>query len=136
MFLNNRLFYGLGAITILFVLGFFTPVLFNISKVLLFILVILTIVDIFIVYSVKNGFSLTRDLPERLSNGDENKIIISLKNNYNVATHSTLIEELPYQFQKRDFIFKQQLKPKTEKTIFYDVRPTKRGVYNFGHVNV
>ena len=136
LFLNNRFFYGLGTVTILFVLGFFIPVLFNISKVLLFVIIILTVIDVFIVYSQKNGFTLERDLPERLSNGDENKIIISLKNNYNVATHSTLIEELPYQFQKRDFFFKQQLKPNEEKTIFYDVRPTKRGVYNFGHLNV
>jgi len=136
LFLNNRLFYSLAIITILLVIGFFIPIFFSIAKVLLFILVLLTIVDIFIVYSQKNGFSLDRMLPERLSNGDENKISISLKNNYKVATYSTLIEELPYQFQKRDFIFKQLLKPKEEKIIHYDLRPTKRGVYNFGHINV
>ena len=79
---------------------------------------------------------MERSLPERLSNGDENKISIHLKNNYKIATNSILIEELPYQFQKRDFIFKQLLKPKEEKNINYDLRPTKRGIYDFGHVNV
>jgi len=136
LFLNNRLFYSLAVITILLVIGFFVPIFFNIAKILLFILVLLTIVDVFIVYSQKNGFILERMLPERLSNGDENKISFTLKNNYKLAAHSTLIEELPYQFQKRDFIFKQLLNPKEEKIIHYDLRPTKRGVYNFGHVNV
>jgi len=136
LFLNNRLFYCLATITILLVIGFFAPIIFEITKVLLFILALLTIIDILIVYSERNGYQIDRYLPERLSNGDENKISISLKNKYKVGTHSTLIEELPFQFQKRDFIFKQFLKPKEEKTIFYQLRPTKRGVYNFGHVNV
>ncbi len=117
-------------------IGFFIPLFFNISKVLLFVLALVTIVDIFLIYSEKNGFELERSLPERLSNGDENKISIHLKNNYKIATNSILIEELPYQFQKRDFIFKQLLKPKEEKNINYDLRPTKRGIYDFGHVNV
>lgn len=136
LFLNNRLFYALGAITILFVIGFFVPFVFEVAKVLLFILALLTVVDIFFVYSKSKGISLTRILPERLSNGDDNKISLSIKNNYNFNTYSTIIEEIPYQFQKRDFIFKQKLKQNETKLINYDLKPTKRGVYNFGNVNI
>ncbi len=135
LFLNNRLFICLGIIAALFVIGFFIPILFSISKVLLFIVGLLTLIDIFIVYSQKQGLNLNRTLPERLSNGDKNKINIDLKNNYNIPIYTTLIEELPYQFQKRDFIFKQHLKPSEEKNLYYNLRPTRRGTYNFGHVN-
>lgn len=136
LFLNNRLFYILGTITIFFVFGFFVPIFFSISKVLLFIIFTLTLVDIFIVYSNKDGFSIERSLPERLSNGDTNKIVLQLQNNYTFSTYSSIIEELPFQFQKRDFIFQQNLKPKESKTIYYHLKPTKRGLYNFGHINI
>ncbi|CAL2107689.1 conserved hypothetical protein [Tenacibaculum sp. 190524A02b] len=136
LFLNNRLFYGLALIAMLFVAGFFIPMLFSIAKIVLFIIAILTLVDITLLYGTKNGFEIERFLPERLSNGDDNKISLVLKSNYKFNTHSILIEELPYQFQKHNFTFKQILKPNQEKGIHYDLHPVKRGVYDFGHVNV
>ncbi len=136
LFLNNRFFYFLATIAILFVLGFFAPLFFEISKVLLFMLSILTIVDIFILYNTKDAIEVERFLPERLSNGDENKISLTLKNYYPFVAHLSLIEELPYQFQKRDFFFNQQLQKTEEKNIHYNLKPTERGVYLFGNVNV
>ena len=136
LFLNNRFFYALGAIAILFVVGFFVPVFFDISKVLLFILGSLTIIDIAILYKTKNAIKLNRFLPERLSNGDVNKISISLKSQYKFQTHLSIIEEIPFQFQKRDFIFNLILLNSEEKTIHYDLTPTERGVYLFGNINV
>ncbi|CAM1370748.1 DUF58 domain-containing protein [Tenacibaculum xiamenense] len=136
LFLNNRLFYCLAIIAVLFVIGFFIPIFFNIAKISLFTISIIALIDIVLVYSVKSGFEVKRTLPERLSNGDDNKITLELKNNYGFNTHSTIIEELPYQFQKRNFTFKQLLKPKQEKLIHYDLHPVKRGEYHFGHINV
>ena len=136
LFLNNRFFYALGVIAILFVVGFFVPVFFDISKVLLFILGSLTIIDIAILYKTKNAIKLNRFLPERLSNGDVNKISISLKSQYKFQTHLSIIEEIPFQFQKRDFIFNLILLNSEEKTIHYDLTPTERGVYLFGNINV
>jgi len=136
LFLNNRLFYILSVITVFFIIGFFIPVFFDISKVLIFILFLLTLIDVFILFSEKKGVLVKRNLPEKLSNDDENKVTLYLKNNYKFSTISSLIEELPYQFQKRDFIFEQRLKPREEKTIYYNLRPTKRGLYNFGNINV
>jgi uncharacterized protein (DUF58 family) len=119
----------------LFVIGFFAPFFFDISKVLLFMLLVLTIIDIFILYNTKKGIEISRFLPERLSNGDENKISLSLQNQYPFVLNLSLIEELPYQFQKRDFFFNQQLQKNEEKNIHYNLRPTVRGAYLFGHIN-
>lgn len=136
LFLNNRLFYILASIAMLFVVGFFVPILFPISKVLLFIVSLLVIVDIFILFHKKNGVTMERFLPEKLSNGDDNKITLQIKNNYSFISHLSIIEELPYQFQKRDFFFDLKLTSKEDKTIHYHVKPTQRGIYSFGNVNV
>jgi uncharacterized protein (DUF58 family) len=136
LFLNNRFFYFLASIAILFLVGFFAPLFFEISKVLLFMLSVLIIIDVFILYNSKDAIEVERFLPERLSNGDENKISLTLKNKYPFVTHLSLIEELPYQFQKRDFFFNQQLQTNEEKSIHYNLKPTERGVYLFGNVNV
>ncbi|MBU3012367.1 DUF58 domain-containing protein [Polaribacter vadi] len=136
LFLNNRFYYALGSIATLFVVGFFAPIFFEIAKVLFFILIVLTFIDILILYQTKNGIEVHRNLPERLSNGDENKVSLIIKNNYPFVAHLSLIEELPYQFQKRDFIFEQIIQKKTDQTIHYKLTPKERGVYLFGHINV
>ncbi|TXD58275.1 DUF58 domain-containing protein [Polaribacter sp. IC066] len=117
-------------------IGFFAPFFFELSKVLLFMLIILTCIDVVLLYQPKKGIRIDRNLPERLSNGDENKISIAIKNDYAFVAHLSLIEELPYQFQKRDFIFNQELQKKEQKTIYYNLTPKERGVYLFGHINV
>lgn len=99
-------------------------------------LIALTVIDVFNLYNVSNGISLTRNFPERLSNGDENEISINIKNEYPFIAHLSMIEELPYQFQKRDFIFKNVIPKRDNKTIVYQLKPTERGEYSFGKVNV
>ncbi|WP_298777434.1 DUF58 domain-containing protein [uncultured Polaribacter sp.] len=136
LFLNNRFFYFLSGIAALFVVGFFAPIFYEISKVLLFVLSVLTIVDVFILYKTKNAINVDRILPERLSNGDENKISLTLKNDYPFKVNLSLIEELPFQFQKRDFFFDQKLHQNEEKIIHYNLKPKERGLYLFGNINV
>ena len=136
LFLNNRFFYFIATVAVLFVVGFFVPIFFEVSKVLLFIVSILVFVDIFLLYNTKKGISLERVLPERLSNGDINKVTLTIKNNYSFTNHLSIIEELPFQFQKRNFIFPLVIASKEEKNIYYDLKPSERGVYSFGNSNV
>ncbi|MCX7549611.1 DUF58 domain-containing protein [Xanthomarina sp. F2636L] len=136
LFLNKRLFYILAGIAVLFVVGFFAPIVFYISKILLFVLALLLLIDVFILYNKKNGIQAERFLPERLSNGDNNKITLQIKNNYSFVSHISIIEELPFQFQKRDFIFDLKLNSNQDKTLHYKVLPLERGLYSFGQINV
>jgi len=137
LFLNNRLFYLLGANAGLFIMGFFAPFLFDVAKVVLLVILVLTLIDFFVLYAIRKGITLERTLPERLSNGDENLVKIQLESKYNFPAHISIIEELPYQFQKRNFVFNLVISP-TEKEglIEYNLVPKKRGVYNFGCVNL
>lgn len=99
-------------------------------------LVILTVIDIFVLFNLKEGVQVENLLPERLSNGDENTIELNFKNNYGFNAYLKIIEELPFQFQKRDFIFNKKIDKKETKTIVYSLKPTERGTYLFGHINV
>ena len=99
-------------------------------------LVILTIIDIFVLFNLKEGVQVQRFLPERLSNGDENTIELNFINNYGFNTYLKIIEELPFQFQKRDYIFNKKIDKKETNTIVYSLKPTERGTYLFGHINV
>jgi uncharacterized protein (DUF58 family) len=119
-----------------FITGFFVSLFFIVAKVSFFVILILTIIDIVIVYSYKKGVALQRSLPERLSNGDKNKVEIFIENKQNFPAHISILEELPFQFQKRNFDFDIVIKPKDIATLKYELTPTERGVYNFGHINV
>ena len=135
LFLNNRLFYILGGVIALFVIGFFTPFMMTVAKVILLVVSVLLLFDIILLYSVSNGVSVNRTLPEKLSNGDQNKISLQFFSRYKSLVHIDVIEELPFQFQKRDFIFNIKLTPNDERVIHYDLTPTERGIYLFGKIN-
>ena len=111
------------------------PFMLTIGKVSLLVVSFLLFTDCFLLYAIKKGVTVSRTLPEKLSNGDKNKITLSFSSYYKFQTHVSVIEELPYQFQKRDFIFKIKLSQLSEKTIHYDLTPTERGVYDFGKIN-
>ena len=92
--------------------------------------------DILLLYLNKKGVEGTRTIPDRLSNGDQNQINISIRNTYAFAGHFKIIDELPVQFQKRDFLKEVQIAPGNRKRIRYQVRPLERGEYHFGALNI
>ena len=59
--------------------------------------------DIYILFGFKKGVDARRILTEKFSNSDENPIPITVKNNYKFRIEVKIIDELPSQFQKRDF---------------------------------
>ncbi|MFT3908207.1 MAG: DUF58 domain-containing protein [Ferruginibacter sp.] len=75
---------------------------------------------------------MQRIMSERLSNGDENKIVLKITNRMNFPVNMDIIDELPEQFQIRDFILKKSFAAKQESNLAYTVKPTERGVYEFG----
>jgi len=83
----------------------------------------------------KNGLDGNRILPDKFSNSDVNDVQVQLKNNYSFTIEVTLVDELPIQFQKRDFFRKTTLPGKNKNTLQYQVRPVERGEYRFGNLN-
>lgn len=73
---------------------------------------------------------------ERFSNGDENGVRLDVENRYLFPIKIKVVDEIPHQFQRRDVLFEDKIKAGHKTVINYTLRPVKRGVYQFGTVNV
>jgi uncharacterized protein (DUF58 family) len=136
LYINNFFFYLLMGIIVLFVVAFIFPFLFNAIMYIFFILLVFLGLDILILFISNNGIHATRTTPEKLSNGDENPINVSVKNYYTFPIHIKIIDEIPHQFQVRDFEIKRKIRASSQDEINYELRPTERGEYVFGNLNV
>lgn len=125
---------ALGFCVLLFLLKFFFIWLGDIPEIAIGVLLLCLLADIFILYRNKTGVEAKRFTTKRLSNGDENPIQIELKNYYSFGINARIIDEVPEQFQLRDKDFKLYLKSADTKSIHYNLRPTKRGEYDFGFI--
>lgn len=119
----------------LFMLSFFWPGLFVIGSALLVGLVIATLADTALLYHRK-GLEAQRQLTERMSNGDDNKITIELSNKYDFRISCTVIDELPFQFQEHNWKRVLSVEGQTDTVLEYIVRPQERGEYDFGNINI
>lgn len=136
IYINNFFFYVLLGITGLFVCAFIFPALYNAVWYIVLILSTFLLLDILILFFAKNGIEANRTTPEKLSNGDENSIHIRIKNYYTFPVSVKIIDEIPFQFQVRNFEIKRQLKASSQDEINYELRPTERGEYSFGNLNI
>ncbi|WP_340106261.1 DUF58 domain-containing protein [Rhodohalobacter sp. 8-1] len=97
---------------------------------------VVLVTDLLLLYRNLNGIEAERHLPERLSNGDENRIQFSVINRYIFMIKAEVIDELPEEFQLRNFRFDIHLNPAEKQAQSYSLRPTERGEYRFGRLLV
>lgn len=136
LYINNFFFYALLGVIGLFTSAFVFPFLYQVSWYLLLILLTFLVLDILILFFAKTGIEATRVTPEKLSNGDENPININIKNYYTFPISAKIIDEIPFQFQIRNFEIIRKIKASSQDEIIYNLRPTERGEYSFGNLNV
>lgn len=135
IYLTGRFFTSVSILVLLFILAYMFPGLLVMVQMLFFVFLGLVMLDLLLLFKQK-GIRASRVLPEKLSNGDDNPIEISLQNNYNFTSHLQIIDELPFQYQKRDFGINTELKRQASKKITYTLRPLQRGEYHFGNLNL
>ncbi|MGN6399742.1 MAG: DUF58 domain-containing protein [Flavisolibacter sp.] len=135
-YLSKPVYYAGFAAAILFVLSYFIPALFSIAILVLLFVGITILIETFLLYRKKNGIEAGRVLNGRLSNGDENKIVIELQNNYEFTIDCNVIDELPFQFQDRKWKRNLAIESLQKTTLAYFVKPNERGEYHFGNINV
>ncbi|MGC4036878.1 MAG: DUF58 domain-containing protein [Chitinophagaceae bacterium] len=135
-YLNRIVYYIAGAASITYVLSYFFPFLFVIGHVILVLLAISLLTDTILLYGNRYGISVTRKLSDRFSNGDQNKVALAIVNNYAFTAALNVIDELPAQFQERNWLRKVKIEAGNQATIEYSLRPVERGEYAFGNVNV
>ena len=134
LYLRRRFYWALASISLLFLLSYWIPGLYGIAWIIVYLFSLVILIDMRMLYA-KPGFMAKRKLPERLSNGDANEIVIRMENNYSFPVAVTVIDELPIQFQRRDFELTTQLSGKNKSLLSYLLRPVQRGEYRFGQLN-
>ena len=135
-YLNRIAFYTAFAAAAIFVISYFVPPLFDLALAILVFLIIAIFIDAILMYSKNPGIYAKREVTDRLSNGDDNKITIEIENNYGFKITAGIIDELPYQFQERNWYREINMAAGTTTTIDYTVKPLQRGEYHFGAINI
>ncbi len=140
MFLSfylNRIFYYCCLLAAaLFVVSYFLSPVFTIAVVIILFVVIAVLIDTLLLYSKKGGIDAYRILQDRFSNGDENKVILELENEYGFKILAVIIDELPFQFNDRKWQRQLEMAADTKTNIEYLLKPQQRGEYQFGNINV
>ncbi len=123
-------------VCVVYVLAFFFPKIMLLGHILLVLSILVFLVDVLLLFMQKNGISAQRILPEKMSNGDENEIKVDIKNQYFFKIFTKVIDEIPFQFQKRDFAIERQIAPSKNAFFQYTLIPKARGEYSFGDLNI
>jgi len=136
LYIHERFFKYISIIAATFLVSFWFPSLYMVAWFMVTILGVLFMGDIYLLFNVKEGIYARRILSEKFSNSDQNPIPITVKNKYNFKVEVKLIDELPIQFQKRDFKQVSFINPQNVWEFEYTVKPVERGEYYFGNLNV
>lgn len=136
LYLNNFLFYCLMGIILLFTVAYFFPALYHAVWYALYVLIAFVCIDILLLFGSNKKVIGIRNMSEKLSNGDENEIHIALNNQFTFPVYLKIIDEIPFQFQQRNFEVKRKIKALAKDDYRYFLRPTERGEYFFGNLNI
>lgn len=135
-FPTSRFYLLQVALIVLFVVGYYFPVIYSVAQLLAVISLVVLMVECWLLFGLKGGVKAVREVQDRLSNGDVNTIKLAVESGYRIPVSLTLYDELPEQLQIRDFRIDLKLKPGASKVLSYDLMPKTRGQYAFGVTNV
>jgi uncharacterized protein (DUF58 family) len=124
------------AVIVLFILSYNWTALFTVAEITLLFVVAMVILDYVLLFSRRRSITIERIMPERFSNGDLNKVQLTIANRYHFRISIKVIDEIPVQFQQRDFLVDAVLNSNELKTVEYMLRPVERGEYVFHDTNV
>ena len=135
-YIHNTFFWYIAGLAASFVLSFWVEWLYPISWLLFYVLITLFLLDCYLMYGNGNAVIAQRELPKKLSNSDFNELKVKVTSKYPFKTRVDVIDELPEQFQKRDFLHTKVLIKNQQYQHIYSLRPVDRGEYIFGNLNI
>lgn len=135
-FLQRRFFIVLLGMSVGFVVAALLPALLPSMMILLVAVGVAVVADTVVLFGRGQSIEATRIMAERLSNGDDNSVSIEMRSTYRMAVALEVVDELPFQFQVRTMQVRTTISAAGAAVFTYTVRPTQRGVYHFGAVNI
>jgi uncharacterized protein (DUF58 family) len=134
LYLTDRIFYFLGAVIFLFFISFLFAPVFYIALASLFCCILILSIDVFLLF--KNTLiEANRTAAPVFSLSDKNKVSITIINLSKYNLKVKIVDEIPYQFNERDFSISISLKESGTELITYHVAPVIRGEYFFGNIH-
>jgi uncharacterized protein (DUF58 family) len=135
VFFTKRLYIATGVVVVVFVFAFIYPWLYFIGLLGLWGLVLATALDLLMLFTNAKGIIARRSSKyNKLSNGDDNELFIEVAGNYSFRTELEIIDEIPEQFQFREFRIRRTLEAGDKHKIRYTLRPVSRGEFHFGNL--
>ncbi len=135
-YLTNYFFLYWVVVIVLFCFSFPFDFLFPFAQLAFVILLAILFLDTFILFFNKTKVDAKRKVNTPLSLGDLNHVELRVNSGYGIPINVKVIDELPFQFQIRDFERKISLRGGEAKSINYSLKPTKRGEYTFHNINL
>ncbi len=136
IYLPIRFFIWGSVIVMLFISSYAFPEILFISEIALIAFIAFVIADGLLLNRTKNKFTCSRKTSRLFNLGDENSVEITVQNKSALKLKLTLIDEIPIQFQRRDFEFKLTFGVNEKQIVKYDLRPKNRGAYHFGKIHL
>jgi uncharacterized protein (DUF58 family) len=133
---EKRWFFAAAIVAFLFALSAFTGIVIVLAWLALSIWLIVSLAESLLLLFKKPQFDLKRTHSKLLSLGSENRVYIKLKNNGSYPVYATLIDELPYGFEPYIPGKSIRIEPNELKQFAYSLRPLKRGLFDFGYVQL
>ena len=135
MFLPRRFYLVMTVVILTIAVGHFWPVLFSIGKVLFALFLVALALDAVMLWSGKR-IHAERIMADRFSNGDNNVVRIRVDSSYPFSIGIRIIDEVPPIDQQNGTNISMKFKPREGLTLKYELRPTRRGIYNFGYIRL
>ena len=137
LFFTKRLYVATGLVACVFVFAYSYTWLYLAGLLLLWALILASVLDLLMLFTNRNGIIGRRSSKmNKLSNGDDNEFFIEVASNYSFNAQLEIIDELPEQFQFRDFRIERSLEAGGKQKIRYTLRPVSRGEFHFGKLLV
>lgn len=136
VFIANRFYYAVGALIVAMAISYSFPFLFPVAKTAVVLFLIVTLADVVLLFNRRTALSSRREVDRVLSLGDDNAIHLHFFNRSPLALWTEVVDEVPEQFQMRNFSFRVMLPAYGKHAHTYYLRPLTRGNYGFGKTHL
>lgn len=135
LYLADRIFFVLGSIVFVCFLSFLFHPLFYLAIILLATCIVLLGLDIYVLFK-RPIINIHRHSASVFSLGNQNKVTLTLENRANLRLKIKIIDEIPYQFNERDFSILLTVNEWQRESVSYYMMPNIRGEYAYGNIHV
>ena len=135
MFLTRRSYVIIVVVAVVMAAGAWAQPLFVVGQLMLVVTVLVAAAEALALF-IKAKVSVARICPQRFSLADDNEVVLKIASRASFDLSVKVVDELPEQLQKRDFMLRASLSKNGTTTLTYSLCPTVRGDYHFGRVMV